>query len=78
MAGMALLIVGFGFKVAAVPFHVWAPDVYEGAPTSVTALMAVGVKAAAFAAFARVFMHTLVVVQRPTGRACSGCWRRSP
>ena len=60
-AGMALLIVGFGFKVAAVPFHVWAPDVYEGAPTSVTALMAVGIKAAAFAAFARVFMHTLVI-----------------
>jgi len=61
MAGMGLLIVGFGFKIAAVPFHVWAPDVYEGSPTSVTALMAVGIKAAAFAAFARVFMHTLVV-----------------
>jgi NADH-quinone oxidoreductase subunit N len=60
-AGMALLIVGFGFKVAAVPFHVWAPDVYEGSPTAVTALMAVGIKAAAFAAFARVFMHTLVI-----------------
>jgi len=58
MAGMALLIVGFGFKVAAVPFHVWTPDVYEGSPTAVTALMAVGIKAAAFAAFARVFMHT--------------------
>ena len=60
-AGIALLIVGFGFKIAAVPFHVWAPDVYEGAPTSVTALMAVGIKAAAFAAFARVFMNTLAV-----------------
>ncbi|MFQ5665299.1 MAG: NADH-quinone oxidoreductase subunit N [Candidatus Binatia bacterium] len=59
IAGMVLLLVGFGFKVAAVPFHFWAPDVYEGAPTAVTALMAVGVKAAAFAAFARVFMHTL-------------------
>jgi NADH-quinone oxidoreductase subunit N len=57
--GIALLIVGFGFKVAAVPFHVWTPDVYEGAPTSVTALMAVGVKAAAFAAFARVFLESL-------------------
>jgi NADH-quinone oxidoreductase subunit N len=54
--GTVLLIVGFGFKVAAVPFHVWTPDVYEGAPTSVTALMAVGVKAAAFAAFGRVFL----------------------
>ncbi len=56
LLGIGLLIVGFGFKVAAVPFHVWTPDVYEGAPTSVTALMAVGVKAAAFAAFARVFL----------------------
>lgn len=59
MAGMGLLLVGFAFKIAAVPFHVWAPDVYEGAPTAVTGLMAVGIKAAAFAAFVRVFMHTL-------------------
>ena len=59
LGAMGLLLVGFGFKVAAVPFHSWAPDVYEGAPTSVTALMAVGVKAAAFAAFTRVFLHTL-------------------
>jgi NADH-quinone oxidoreductase subunit N len=57
VAGMGLLLIGFGFKIAAVPFHAWAPDVYEGAPTSITALMAVGVKAAAFAAFARVFVH---------------------
>jgi NADH-quinone oxidoreductase subunit N len=56
LAGMALLMVGFGFKVAAAPFHVWAPDVYEGAPTTITAFMAVGVKAAAFASFARVFL----------------------
>jgi NADH-quinone oxidoreductase subunit N len=59
LIGVAMLIVGFGFKVAAAPFHVWTPDVYEGAPTTVTAFMAVGVKAAAFASFARVFMHTL-------------------
>ena len=51
--GGALVITGFGFKVASVPFHMWAPDVYEGAPISVTALMATGVKAASFAAFAR-------------------------
>jgi len=57
LAGMGLVLVGFAFKVAAVPFHAWAPDVYEGAPTSITALMAVGVKAAAFAAFARIFLH---------------------
>jgi NADH-quinone oxidoreductase subunit N len=57
--GIALVLVGFGFKVALIPFHVWTPDVYEGAPTAVTAFMAVGVKAAAFAAFARVFMAAL-------------------
>jgi NADH-quinone oxidoreductase subunit N len=50
---IALITAGFAFKVAAVPFHMWAPDVYEGAPTPVTAFMAVGVKAAAFAAFFR-------------------------
>ena len=57
--GIALVLVGLGFKVALVPFHVWTPDVYEGAPTAVTAFMAVGVKAAAFAALARVFMAGL-------------------
>ncbi|MEW5928697.1 MAG: NADH-quinone oxidoreductase subunit N [Gemmatimonadota bacterium] len=55
LAGAALLMVGLGFKVAAIPFHVWTPDAYEGAPTPVTALMSTGVKAAAFAAFIRVF-----------------------
>src|SRR5207245_1485526 len=60
--GLALLLVGFGFKVALIPFHVWTPDVYEGAPTAVTAFMAVGVKAAAFAAFARVFLDALLPV----------------
>ncbi|PIP08194.1 MAG: NADH-quinone oxidoreductase subunit N [Syntrophobacteraceae bacterium CG23_combo_of_CG06-09_8_20_14_all_50_8] len=55
MVGLALLIVGFGFKTASVPFHMWTPDVYEGAPTSITAFMATGVKAAAFGAFLRVF-----------------------
>ena len=55
LCGMALLIVGFGFKIAAVPFHMWTPDVYEGAPTTITAYMATGVKAAAFGAFLRVF-----------------------
>lgn len=58
-SGAALLLVGFGFKVAAAPFHSWAPDVYEGAPTAVTAFMAVGIKAAAFAAFVRVFFDSL-------------------
>ncbi len=57
--GMGLMLVGFGFKVATVPFHMWTPDVYEGAPTTVTAFMSVGVKAAAFAAFLRVFIGAL-------------------
>ena len=57
--GMGLLVVGFGFKIAAVPFHMWTPDVYEGAPTPVTAFMSTGVKAAAFAALARVFVTAL-------------------
>jgi len=57
--GMGLLLIGFGFKVASVPFHMWAPDVYEGAPTPVTALMAAGVKAAAFGALLRVFAGAL-------------------
>ena len=56
LAGMALTLVGFAFKVAAMPFHMWTPDAYDGAPTPVTALMSTGVKAAAFAAFIRVFV----------------------
>ncbi|MCI0571715.1 MAG: NADH-quinone oxidoreductase subunit N [Myxococcaceae bacterium] len=55
-AGALLVAGGFAFKVAAVPFHMWTPDVYEGAPTPVTALMSAGVKAAAFAAMIRVFL----------------------
>ena len=54
--GAALLLVGFGFKVAAVPFQMWTPDVYQGAPTSISAFMSVAVKAAGFAALLRVFM----------------------
>jgi NADH-quinone oxidoreductase subunit N len=59
LLAMILLVVGFGFKVAAVPFHMWTPDVYEGAPTSVTAYMSVATKAASFAAFLRVFLEAL-------------------
>jgi NADH-quinone oxidoreductase subunit N len=55
LIGMAMLLIGLGFKAALVPFHQWTPDVYEGAPTPVTAFMAVGAKAAALAAFLRVF-----------------------
>ncbi len=55
MAGMALLLVGFGFKVAAVPFHFWTPDVYQGSPSPSVAWMASGVKVAGFAGLMRVF-----------------------
>ena len=56
---MLLLLVGLAFKVSAVPFHMWTPDAYQGAPTLVTAFMSTGVKAAAFAAFLRVFLSAL-------------------
>jgi NADH-quinone oxidoreductase subunit N len=59
LLGMALLLVGFGFKIALVPFHAWVPDVYEGAPTAVTAFMTVGPKAAGFAALLRVLTEAI-------------------
>jgi NADH-quinone oxidoreductase subunit N len=62
-AGLALLLVGFGFKVAAVPFHTWTPDVYQGSPTPVTAFMAGASKAAGFAALLRVFASTFSVLR---------------
>jgi len=57
LIGIGMLLVGFGFKVASVPFHMWAPDVYDGSPNPVTAYMAATVKAAAFAAFLRVWLE---------------------
>jgi NADH-quinone oxidoreductase subunit N len=63
LLSVGLLAVGFSFKVSAVPFHMWTPDAYEGAPTVVTAFMSTAVKAAAFAAFARVFLSTLEPLQ---------------
>ncbi len=63
VAGSSLLIIGLGFKVACVPFHKWAPDVYEGAATPVTAFMSVGPKAAALAAFMRIFLVSLPGVE---------------
>ncbi len=56
LIGGAMLVIGFGFKIASVPFHIWTPDVYEGAPTPITGFMAAGPKAAAFASFMRVFV----------------------
>jgi NADH-quinone oxidoreductase subunit N len=63
LIGAALILVGFGFKVAAVPFHMWTPDVYQGAPTAVTAFMAVGAKAAGFAALLRIFVLAFPTLQ---------------
>jgi NADH-quinone oxidoreductase subunit N len=70
LTGLALLLVGFGFKVAAVPFHTWAPDVYDGAPTPVTGFMATAVKAAAFAALFRTLAEAFPLV--PLGREVAG------
>jgi NADH-quinone oxidoreductase subunit N len=64
---LGLIIVGFAFKVAAVPFHMWTPDAYEGAPPAVTAFMSTGVKAAAFAAFVRVFLSAFEPLRNSWG-----------
>ena len=65
--GLGLLLIGLGFKISAVPFHMWAPDVYDGSPTPVTGLMATGVKAAAFAALVRLLMEAFP--------SASGLWQ---
>lgn len=63
VAGMLLMMTGFAFKIAAVPFHMWTPDVYEGAPTPMTAFMSAGPKAAGFAALLRLFLVALPALQ---------------
>jgi len=69
--GAAMMLVGFGFKIATAPFHVWTPDVYEGAPTPVTAFMAAGPKAAGFASFLRVFVFGFPFVVATANTALS-------
>ena len=80
--GSALVLVGLAFKVAAVPFHAWTPDVYEGAPTPVTAFMAAGVKAAAFAFLTRGVLAMVAGTPYAAGdrasAASSGCSPSSP
>jgi NADH-quinone oxidoreductase subunit N len=71
-AGAAMMLVGFGFKIATAPFHVWTPDVYEGAPTPVTAFMAAGPKAAGFASFMRVFLFAFPFVMAAAGSGVGG------
>ena len=90
LLAVGLLLVGFAFKVSAVPFHMWTPDAYEGAPPAVTGFMSTGVKAAAFAAFVRVFLSAFEPLQRRVERGALGdrrgdddrrdggrAWRRS-
>jgi NADH-quinone oxidoreductase subunit N len=71
-AGAAMMLVGFGFKIATAPFHVWTPDVYEGAPTPVTAFMAAGPKAAGFASFMRVFLFAFPFVVAAANKTVAG------
>lgn len=77
-AGAAMMLVGFGFKIATAPFHVWTPDVYEGAPTTVTAFMAAGPKAAGFASFLRVFIFgfpfVVITTERSIGAEIHRAW----
>jgi len=77
-AGAAMLMIGFGFKIASAPFHVWTPDVYEGAPTPVTAFMAAGPKAAGFASFMRVFLFAfpfaVAAAGNETGAQLHAAW----
>ena len=73
-AGAAMMLVGFGFKVATAPFHIWTPDVYEGAPTPVTAFMAAGPKAAGFASFIRVFVFGLPFVVSASAGNLNQVW----
>ena len=71
-AGAAMMLVGFCFKIATAPFHVWTPDVYEGAPTPVTAFMAAGPKAAGFASFMRVFLIAFPFVVATANKGIAG------
>jgi NADH-quinone oxidoreductase subunit N len=72
--GIALLLVGFAFKVAAAPFHMWTPDVYEGAPTPYTAYMAAAVKAGAFAAFVRVWLEAFPLLPQTDAPMALALW----
>ena len=74
MIGAAMMLVGFGFKIASAPFHLWTPDVYEGAPTIVTGFMGTGPKAAVFAAFLRVFVGSFDVPVEGFGLQLHNTW----
>ncbi len=77
LIGAAMMLVGFGFKIGSAPFHLWTPDVYEGAPTIVTAFMATGPKAAVFAAFLRVFTVGLTAPGGSVGLELHTTWMQA-
>jgi NADH-quinone oxidoreductase subunit N len=74
LVGAAMMLVGFGFKIACAPFHLWTPDVYEGAPTIVTGFMGTGPKAAVFAAFLRIFANSFNTTASPVGIDLHHTW----
>ena len=74
LVGAAMMLVGFGFKIASAPFHLWTPDVYEGAPTIVTGFMGTGPKVAVFAAFLRVFAGSFGVTATSIGTQLHDTW----
>jgi NADH-quinone oxidoreductase subunit N len=74
LIGAAMMFIGFAFKIGSAPFHLWTPDVYEGAPTLVTAFMATGPKAAVFAAFLRVFASGFSAPSSPAGDNLQSTW----
>jgi NADH-quinone oxidoreductase subunit N len=74
LVGAAMMLVGFGFKIASAPFHLWTPDVYEGAPTIVTGFMSTAPKAAVFAAFLRVFATGFNTTASPVGLELHSTW----
>lgn len=74
LVGAGMMLVGFGFKIASAPFHLWTPDVYEGAPTIVTGFMSTGPKAAVFAAFLRVFAEGFGESASPLGAQLHHTW----
>ena len=74
--GLAFMTTGVAFKIAAVPFHYWTPDAYQGSPTPVTGYLSVGPKIGAFALILRLFVEALGPISRPTGCRSSWCSRR--
>lgn len=74
LVGAAMMLIGFGFKIASAPFHLWTPDVYEGAPTIVTGFMGTGPKVAVFAAFLRVFAEGFNATASPIGQQLHHTW----